>query len=200
MKPTFGTFVDYNPRGLLHCGLTDSLGQVYHFNERGLHKELWNEVIVAPVDSSLSDKDWDSLLVEHNERELNKVRSVPYEELDNNCFDYVSRFMNRLTGSSEQKVDIMLKHLTKPIEYFQSYFNLTQSLQQQPGGSILSGPRNLLMLRHKYNCDGCGKENLLPGDHFSCEDCSEFDLCGKCFHDGVIVGEHKKHHRMKEMT
>lgn len=72
VKPTFGTFVNYNPRGLLHCGLTDSLGQVFHFNERGLHKELWNEVIIAPVDSSLLDKEWDSLLVEHNESELNK--------------------------------------------------------------------------------------------------------------------------------
>ena len=76
IKPTVGSFGRYHNRMLLHCGLADSAGRVYNFDESGCHVESdWHESISIPVAAPhLSDEQWDAELDRHHKAELTYAR------------------------------------------------------------------------------------------------------------------------------
>ena len=50
IKMTRGSFVDYTRSCLLHCGISDSQGQVYNFDQHGYHLDRWRESISVPIE------------------------------------------------------------------------------------------------------------------------------------------------------
>jgi hypothetical protein len=51
VRTTVGSFRDYSRRSLLHCGISDATGAVYHFDEHGLHvsSEGWRGCVSVPL-------------------------------------------------------------------------------------------------------------------------------------------------------
>ena len=90
-------------------------GFVYNFDQRGCSREQWSLCLSVPLPvSRLSDAQWDQQLARHNatEHELQKYRK--YQQLKNNCYDYVIRFLDaiRFEGSqTHMKDDIVLRFI-----------------------------------------------------------------------------------------
>lgn len=198
IKPTVGTFGRYHNRMLLHCGLADSAGRVYNFDESGCHVDSdWHESISIPVAAPhLSDEQWDAELDRHHKAELTFKAYRPYKQLQNNCYDYVIRFLNgvKFEGrKNHQKEDIVTRFIQAPIDLFEGYFSVRQKLDsreaQQQGyikldSLVQGGPR--------HTCDGCGQLISLDDTRHRCTVCKEFDLCSGC--KDVEVGQHKRDH------
>jgi hypothetical protein len=70
VKPTLGSFKSYRFDCLLHCGVTDSRGQVHNFDSSGVSVDpSWDLSISVELSTNLSDQEWDQVLAEHSKRE-----------------------------------------------------------------------------------------------------------------------------------
>ncbi|XP_067658799.1 MKRN2 opposite strand protein-like [Haliotis asinina] len=98
LRPTLGDFLrHYTPQADLHIGLTDSTGCVHDFDEEGLHiGNTWPQCVqvrLAP-DLQIDASPWDQCLAQFADR--SSWGSHSYHEQDNNCFDFVLRFLHKL--------------------------------------------------------------------------------------------------------
>ena len=66
IKMTRGSFVDYTRSCLLHCGISDSQGQVYNFDQHGYHLDRWRESISVPLDDLDALIDIDAAVAAHD--------------------------------------------------------------------------------------------------------------------------------------
>lgn len=96
IKPTIGHFLfDLNNDSNLHIGLTNSLGVVYEFDERGVVKDDKNWTYCLCVElidgQEQLECDWDQgLELFTKDSSLNREF---YDENLNNCFDFVIEFL-----------------------------------------------------------------------------------------------------------
>jgi hypothetical protein len=72
IKMTRGSFVDYTRSCLLHCGISNSQGQVYNFDQHGYHLERWRESISVPLEGldTLIDIDVEVVAHDRHHRQL----------------------------------------------------------------------------------------------------------------------------------
>jgi len=132
-----GMWQKYTSNCLLHCGISNSQGIVYNFDEKGLHiDDLWRESISISLNApTIIDDEWDKELMNHhleeqvvstgwqctkctvhnsqnslscyvcnNTRKLKqKTQSLYYHSVNNNCYDYVIRFLNRIKFENQTK-------------------------------------------------------------------------------------------------
>ena len=100
LKPTHGTFLeDYLNAANLHVGVTDSLGAVFDFNEKGVNRSIegWDQCVCVTVLRSYSEKCtaiWDPKLHQHSASDAWLSRK--YSQTDNNCYDFVLSFLRLL--------------------------------------------------------------------------------------------------------
>lgn len=69
IKPTFGSFYNYEEDSLLHCGISDSQGRVKNFDNTGVKEETWDCCLSVSLNSRLADKPFDDNLKIHFKQE-----------------------------------------------------------------------------------------------------------------------------------
>ena len=128
VHPTVGDFGNYDPRCLLHCGVSNSDGsRVYNFDQRSTAIDsalarMWAFSISSPIEhASLSDAEWDEALASHHEHESARARQrgMAYHSLDNNCYSYVIRFLEWIRfeqRDTHAKDDIVTRFIAHPVE------------------------------------------------------------------------------------
>ena len=127
IRMSLGSFLDYTRESLLHCGISNSQGLVFHFDENGHHRSKWVECVCYRLDiNQMKDlkanetlgtvekqRRWDDLLLKfHRSHETSEV---PYHNFDNNCYDFINSFLNRafMHTSQQQSTNTNISGFTK---------------------------------------------------------------------------------------
>jgi len=94
IKMTVGSFRNYTETCLLHCGISDSKGKVFNFDQNGYHEDArWPEAIrIKLSEGQIAADKWDESL--KNFTLIHKLTGKPYRPLEYNCFHYAVGFLN----------------------------------------------------------------------------------------------------------
>ncbi|KAK4015355.1 hypothetical protein OUZ56_030336 [Daphnia magna] len=110
IKPTFGSFIrDFKRGDLLHIALSNSKSMIFEFNENGIssssassHLNWTNFLCISLSALPYRFEDLDEIL------ETTKVMDIwaaeRYDDLHNNCFDYVISVLNASLQNSSFKL------------------------------------------------------------------------------------------------
>merc|ERR1712046_326885 len=112
IKMTVGSFTNYSSTSLLHCGISDSRGRVYNFDESGYHVDAsWKESICIPIGGTWDSQAFDAALTSFHAD--HSKRGVRYQALGPNCFTYVVEFLNssNFNGHSDHTVESIEENL-----------------------------------------------------------------------------------------
>lgn len=136
IRPARGSFLeDYDATRDLHIGIVDSTGNIVEFDSDGLivnDVARWTDCIAFKVVSVAWTVQWDdtiSLML----RDL-KWRSVNYNEITMNCFDFVLEFFNNLEHGDlkfASKEDLCNKLILSRIQSVIKYSSLYRALKVQ---------------------------------------------------------------------
>lgn len=93
---------DYRSGARLHIGVCDERGTVFALDREGVEIGAWKHCFVMelPDNLALAVVDWNAALVSHAREEAATFATHPYRKRKNNCFDFVVRFLNKLTAAS----------------------------------------------------------------------------------------------------
>eukprot|EP01136_Pigoraptor_vietnamica_P038911 Opistho-1_new@108869 len=148
VKTTYGFFHrDYTSTALLHVGVSNSQGCVYNFDEHGFHRDhtRWDECVAVPLSDCadrLSDGDFDAALETMMVTCAADPHLARYDGMDNNCYDFVARFLNFLLyfGSSDMtKEEYCRRMLTHRIEVAGGFATCFRRLLRDPFVVISNG-------------------------------------------------------------
>nr|CAH0105456.1 unnamed protein product [Daphnia galeata] len=110
IKPTFGNFIrDFKRGDLLHIALSNSERKIFEFNENGISSynfspyPNWTNFLSVSL-ASLPYKFVDLDEVLENTITMNIWEGERYNEVNNNCFDYVISVLNAADKNSNQKL------------------------------------------------------------------------------------------------
>eukprot|EP01112_Ceratiomyxa_fruticulosa_P009376 TRINITY_DN2442_c0_g1_i2.p1 TRINITY_DN2442_c0_g1~~TRINITY_DN2442_c0_g1_i2.p1 ORF type:complete len:294 (-),score=52.32 TRINITY_DN2442_c0_g1_i2:104-985(-) len=145
------SFQHYHPNAILHVGITNSQGNVFHYDERGVHvDDFWNECLSiqifqtpsTPTEATTtttaqepstentltpSDDVWDKYLLTYCEIKRGDP-SNRYHPLQNNCYSYVVGVFNHIQvgGSAvvHDKVSLVHQYLETPIQLLEGYLRI----------------------------------------------------------------------------
>jgi len=175
IKPSFCTFANYSSSALLHCGISNSQGSVYNFDSRGVCMDKpWDEVLHIPlIVESHSDEKWDLLLQAHYEREKQLEMKKKYHQLDNNCYDFVVRFLNEIQyegKNNHTKEDLVVTLISGKVDSWDSFHQIYKKISEN----------GVFKLDPAVNCTACSEKDLQPSNRFHCLHCSGKALCAKC--------------------
>jgi hypothetical protein len=105
VKMTTGSLIEYNRNALLHCGISDSEGQVHHFDEDGHHSTRWQECVSIPILALLNStaKESSSFIQQWNEsvqqfHTWHTNQEFQYHTTEHNCFHYVVGCLKHFGG------------------------------------------------------------------------------------------------------
>ena len=190
VRMTIGSFTAYSARSLLHCGVSNSRGVVYNFDERGRHADdSWLECVCVPLPVDLPDAEFDAALVAHNAAHARA--NVKYHPLQHNCFDYLVGFLNAVryggtAGNSKATVEEALETpLIRVIQYMEAAKHLSR-----PAGAVYFAAEAVNPALHGHELTCFNDESLrhccnvcsvrAAGHRWTCAVC-DFDVCVDCF-------------------
>eukprot|EP00511_Aplanochytrium_stocchinoi_P000121 CAMPEP_0204822830 /NCGR_PEP_ID=MMETSP1346-20131115/1018_1 /ASSEMBLY_ACC=CAM_ASM_000771 /TAXON_ID=215587 /ORGANISM="Aplanochytrium stocchinoi, Strain GSBS06" /LENGTH=247 /DNA_ID=CAMNT_0051949261 /DNA_START=88 /DNA_END=831 /DNA_ORIENTATION=- len=195
IRLTSGNLVkDYSRNSLLHVGISDSKGAVWHWNETGLHNDRNGWECVGIKLEPLS-----SLKPEQLKRvALESVRSKRYTQLGFNCFAFAVDVINALElsiadySSPYAKVNLVEGPVGNAMSVFESWRAITHKVLESPTGYIVL---DVPQASHRYTCDGC--VSTIAGIRWHCNDCEDFDLCNACHERSSSI--HDESHTFAKM-
>eukprot|EP01047_Picozoa_sp_COSAG01_P103714 COSAG01_NODE_33139_length_569_cov_2.293617_1_plen_146_part_01 len=91
IRMSTGSFVDYTSTSILHCGISNSNGLVFHFDETGYHRDHWEECVSVPlsgvssIDSEL--RAWQASC---------EKQGLKFDYDTNRCLHYAVGLLNRV--------------------------------------------------------------------------------------------------------
>jgi len=203
VRKTSGSLLSYSQTALLHVGVTNSHGDCYNFDEKGRKIERWPECLAVPLLASagaLSDTEWDDALNTFMQFENTDGRS--YHSMNNNCYDFVLRYLNfiRFLDRQWDKNTFVAQFLERMVSDFEVFLDVYRELNQNraKGFVVRDATRTTPMhsSRPVYSCDVCGKQNLVPDDHYRCLKCDNYDICVPCQSAGRCSALHAPNHSL----
>lgn len=136
IRPSRGSFLDdYNTSDDLHVGIVDSNGDVVEFDKDGLianNVDRWTGCVTFQVVSVAWTARWDETLSSMSRDD--RWRSVNYNEINMNCFDFVLEFLNNLGYANLQfanKEDLCERLILSKIQNAIRYNSLYRALKHQ---------------------------------------------------------------------
>ena len=110
----------YTQQSILHCGISDSAGKVYSFDEYGYHESRWHESVSVTLRTPASyigeqnkgksievkeaqEKAWDLKLTSFHVNRRSNFKKSEYNAMLNNCYDYVTDFLNFVGWNNDSK-------------------------------------------------------------------------------------------------
>ena len=205
VRCTVGTLREYTPTKLLHVGITDAAGLVVYNFDRSVQATpaaAWGPCLATPLASDLTDAAWDQGLQAFAQLERTRARARPYHDLNNNCFSFALRFLDRVAWNgcrSHRKEDFARQFIEPKTDALQLYLMLERNVRACPDPVWIdqAATARRATAMHTFACDGCDAEPLLPGDHFRCHDCVDVDLCARCAQHPVHpVDRHSTAHHL----
>jgi len=187
IKSTFGSFLNYQVGDLLHCGISDSQGAVLNFDHRGVMVDppsMWNLVISLPI----AKDNFDSFLISHTKNEKQRESQSRYHQIDNNCYDFVIRFLNHVSWNNKNnhtKLEFVEVFIGKLVAEFETFYTLHREIEKG---------KDVLRPHVGFSCQNCKITDLQPGNLFHCLECESLDLCSLC--QNISSGEHKSSHKL----
>lgn len=193
VKCTVGPLERYTPASLLHVGISDSRGTVVHnfdFGVKATAAAAWGATLAAALPCELTDEQWDELLGCFVRSEHARAVTRPYDSLDNNCFAFAIRWLNLIgfQGMTDHSKDDVAERLVSPLVQRLERHLALQLAARAAGGGLAEAPAmaaaadlpTAAQRPHRFACDGCGHEPLLPGNHFRSVRCPDMDFCLAC--------------------
>jgi len=183
-----GSFLHhYNNHVMLHCGISDTSGLVYNFDERGpVPAEAWQEAVCVPVAGLVPYPDFDSLLVTWHQAFVDA--GYVYHVDACNCFDYVTWVVSHMSGDgllTKHTLALYLEPALADVAQFVEVWRcmgafpdvVTVAMGTHPGHA--HNPLFFLRSLVDYACNACGV--LFPGHEprWRCVLC-DVDLCMAC--------------------
>jgi hypothetical protein len=174
------TPLNYSSEALLHTGISNSKLDIYNFWDeykiQSASDKLWKDVININIETQLSDSEFDSAL--HNSFLTQKSSSPKYHQLNNNCFDFVTRFLTvinfkGINWTKEKLVSEFIQRYVLNLDrYCLVYKNVLKSNFFETNSKELKITYSICDLCEcaiEYNCK------------YRCQVCKDYDLCSKCY-------------------
>eukprot|EP00753_Platysulcus_tardus_P020573 PLAT8234.1.p1 GENE.PLAT8234.1~~PLAT8234.1.p1 ORF type:complete len:262 (+),score=108.97 PLAT8234.1:128-913(+) len=167
---------DYDDDCILHVGLSDSrAASVYSFWFHIKEEAVWEDALCVPLpECELDDAGWDAALLAHAAAEKERIAIVTgYHALDNNCYDFVLRFLNSISYNacdSHDKMSFVERVVEPPVVAFEERCARYAALAACGGCSLLPVP--------PAACDGCGVA-LVGRRRWKCAT-ADVDACDEC--------------------
>eukprot|EP00727_Mastigamoeba_balamuthi_P008337 m51a1_g4125 hypothetical protein (229) ;mRNA; r:167303-168311 len=181
---------------LLHCGVSDSRGRVWHFDEGGVHAADagWRACLSVPLPRGVPDATWDDALAAHAEA----WRAVRYHQQRSNCYDFVIAFMNCAGGicdacSTHTKVEVATDLVGPVVEKHEEFENVLRLLRESDPVVVRLDAEGHRPAGHRYYCDVCSA-GIPQGSRHHCTVCDDYDLCELCHSTGRTSLSHKAGH------
>ena len=131
IKMTRGSFMDYTRNCLLHCGVSNSQGLVYNFDQNGYHLERWTESISVPLEGI---RDMNAAVAAHDK--VHRERGEAYRDVGHNCYHYAVSFLNSVQYRArvDHTIQSIERELLTPpclvsLEYLQRYKDLNRNAE-----------------------------------------------------------------------
>ncbi len=190
VRVTNGTFFHhYSNDVLLHCGLSDSVGRVYNFDERGLNiAEHWVEAVCVPLQSFAppftDGAHWDACLSHWCTHFA--PRGQAYHPFEYNCTDFVTEALTSITAGDHWFTKEAIASILKPyIAECAQYTDIARSMHTfgddfVPSAIYMDEAFAFMKSTAPYECNGC--HQVFYGDHarWRCASC-DTDFCEDCF-------------------
>ncbi|KAL0131800.1 hypothetical protein PUN28_002982 [Cardiocondyla obscurior] len=136
IRPLRGSFLDYNVTSdNLHIGIVDSTGSILEFDKEGLIKNdtaRWTDCIALEIIPAAWAARWDeTLLLMSNDP---KWKSVYYNAISMNCFNFVLEFFNNLGYMDlrfESKEDLCERLILLKMHNAIRYISLYRALKDE---------------------------------------------------------------------
>jgi hypothetical protein len=199
-----GAFTKLSETCLLHCGISDSHGAVYNFDERGRRRQTnWRGSLCIPLEhAAMSDAAWDAALRNFNQRE--KTSGGAYSALTNNCYAYVVGFLNTVAfqnSRQHRKTDLATKMIAAPLNACQHWLDTAKQVHAGAGVFIATAKQAKPSTKDtlstlQYVCDFCDKLISNRTGHYKCAACPGIDMCHACRHRSNAQHNASSHQRI----
>ena len=126
-----GSFSSYTRQSILHCGVSDSRGKVYNFDENGhSNASSWRESLSMQLvrlqslhvkhseeKEEMFKRKWDENLERYHMFHQNHLQKSIYDANANNCYDYVTEFLNATNwnGCSHHTKGQLIEKFLEPL-------------------------------------------------------------------------------------
>lgn len=179
---------DYSNSDILHTGISNSKGKVYNFwfnyNIDKKSHHLWKNVINIELDlTDDTDKIFDDIL--EDDFVFQKKNYPKYQQFENNCYDYICRFFNRMKyrGREWDKYSLALCFIEPKILILDKFSSIYKKLFSQ-----LYSNSSQLVIYEDLNtfdvtcsvCDSCN-EIIRVNKRNRCNVCNDYDMCDTCY-------------------
>lgn len=194
-QPPTLSFDNYSLNTILHIGISNSFGVIYHFwwsykQELQGDREIWSNVLNIPLGEDLSDLEFDIALEKSSQKQ--KMQNGKYDQLGNNCYSFVCRFMQDINFQKKTlwlKEDLARTLILPKISLFETYIEIYKRLFSLNEKIVrISNDEQ----KTSIICDMCEK-TIYKGKGRHCNNCTDYDLCDDCFskkghhHDMYII-------------
>lgn len=177
----------YNRNDILHVGISNSSNEVYNFwfkykIDKAEDVSMWQNVLNIELSSlpEIIKENFDEILKE-DMRSQSEAYSL-YHQFDNNCYDYICRFLNGInySGIKWDKHSFALNVIEPHLIYCEKYFDLFKQIYTGKENSrTITEDDEKKCLTHSV-CDMCN-DQIYVGERWRCLTCEDYDLCVKCY-------------------
>jgi hypothetical protein len=187
IRPTFTNWLQSNRNSLLHIGISNATGSVVSHFDSSVHQNDWRGSLTLsiplmhlPHEEESALQRWDDALLANTLQEREREILYPYHTHNNNCYDFVVRFLNAIcfqNHTNHTKLPLVENYISLPVsnvELFIKWYSSALHATLTPCPTLTQSPT--------YTCDICTSHFTKEDERFHCLVCYDFDLCCVCYH------------------
>lgn len=186
--------LSYSNNDILHVGISNSKGKVYNFwnnyNIEDESRKIWKRVLNIELDQlpeelKKNPEKFNDILYENFLDQKKKFSN--YNQFNNNCYDYVCRFLNKIKYGqiTWTKESLAISIIEPKILFFDKFCSLYKQINSSIGSNDKVGEKitieeDTTKAEYTYSvCDICN-EMIIMGQRNRCQICPDYDLCDNC--------------------